>query len=220
MPKAIPARETNLLALLPPGETITYRKGGVLYKDQPDRVYYVVSGLVQTYIEGDARLLNLRLLLPGDLCGLSALEGYTGVGSAKALEEAVVLAWEPKVIAETIYDVPTLALAILSAATQESEAHRQHLSEMMAYKVQQRLARAILTYAEAVGERSNDAIVVKRRTHQWWANTVATSREIVTAHINRFAEAGALTMSKARHTSMRVFPAKLEQIAMKVQHAE
>lgn len=191
-----------------------YRRGAAIYRveESADAVYLVLSGRVRlTRVAGDGRESVLHVLKSGEVFGeVAALGAAKRPEQAVAMDDIVVAGWPAAEVHRRVLQTPQLA-AWFSAllATRLAEAH-DRIETLSFDPIPKRLARVILRHASRFGTRMADGRVrALPLTHEALAQEVATSREIITHHMNHFRANGLLNYSRRE---IEVVPERLATV--------
>lgn len=199
---AAATREQRIAA----GKTI-FREG------QPaDSVWAVKDGLVHITKSGpDGREIVLEIIPPGELFGaVVALENRPYPASAVAVEVSVVWRLPAAIARELCQKHPTLRAAILEQVTSRLRSAHERLRSVALERVEQRLARMLLTLAEKIG-RQEDGIMVLSVTRQELADMIGTTVETTIRITSKWQHAGVI--SSSRHQIGLTDPSALKKIA-------
>ena len=199
---AAATREQRIAA----GKTI-FREG------QPaDSVWAVKDGLVHITKSGpDGREIVLEIIPPGELFGaVVALENRQYPASAVAVEVSVVWRLPAAIARELCQKHPTLRAAILEQVTSRLRSAHERLRSVALERVEQRLARMLLTLAEKIG-RQEDGIMVLSVTRQELADMIGTTVETTIRITSKWQHAGVI--SSSRHQIGLTDPSALKKIA-------
>jgi CRP-like cAMP-binding protein len=207
------SRPESLLATLPVSNTCSYRKGEIIYRsdDVLTKVYLVLSGMVAIswVAEGEARAL-LEVRGPEELFGEFAfLGGQRGNERAVALGNVTVMMWDAAVLEEMLCERPGTGMALLSTVARRNSEYGARIASLARETVESRLAGSLISFAKRLGEPDEAGwIRLMPLTHELLAGYVATSRGLITMHMNRFRREGWLTYSS---TSIRIQPEGLRR---------
>ena len=199
---AAATREQRIAA----GKTI-FREG------QPaDSLWAVKDGLVHITKSGpDGREIVLEIIPPGELFGaVVALENRPYPASAVAVEVSVVWRLPAAIARELCQKHPTLRAAILEQVTSRLRGAHERLRSVALERVEQRLARMLLTLAEKIG-RQEDGIMVLSVTRQELADMIGTTVETTIRITSKWQHAGVI--SSSRHQIGLTDPSALKKIA-------
>ena len=189
------------LDYLPCSTIQEFKRGEVIYSQdqQSDSLYLVLSGAVKiTRLAIHGREMLLDLYVTDEFFGESSLTGsYNHCEQALSHQTTMLMAWPTAVIEELIVKRPRLAVALLQAFGQRSQAFTQRIESLFFDPIDRRLARSLLRFSERLGTPQPDgSLVMEPLTHELLAQYVGTSREVVTCHMMKFRRLGYLTYSR------------------------
>ncbi len=189
------------LAYLPHASISEYRKGETIYdQTRPaSSIYLVIEGKVKVCRVSDNGVSTLvDIYQPDDLFGESAfVSSSRGAELSTAFENTRVMGWTATEIEEISERRPELAIALLQLFVYRSQLFQQRIEDFTVDNIARRLARALLCFAERMGQVTQDGRVEMRAfTHELLAQYVGTSREIVTHYMNQFRRKGYLSYSR------------------------
>ena len=159
----------------------------------PDLVYFVKAGRVKisTY-SPDGKEQILALLERGDLFG-ELVPTEHGPTRVEAFDYCVVCSLQRAVFEDIIRNTPEVALQVIRVLARRLLAAEREIEDLALRDVPGRLAALLLRLAEEYGEPHGRGIrLALRLTHQDLANMVGSTRETITAMINRFRDEGLL----------------------------
>ncbi|HZT72297.1 MAG TPA: Crp/Fnr family transcriptional regulator [Terriglobales bacterium] len=192
----------------------SYHRGAVVYRvEQPaDSVYLVLNGRVRlTRVAGDGRESVLHVLRGGEVFGeVAALEGKQRQEQASALDDLTVAAWPAAEVHRRAQQTPQLAAWFSSLLARRLQEAHDRIETLSFDPIPKRLARTILRHAQRFGTVLQDGrIRALPMTHEALAQEVATSREIITHHMNHFRARGLLNYSRK---AIEVAPDRLASV--------
>ncbi len=128
--------------------------------DPAARVYVVASGRVKLQgVHPDGRVVLHRLAGPGDVFGALALLGEENYPvTAEAWEPAEALGWTGDHLRGLAADHPQLAWNLLRVAARRVRELQGRVEELVAERVERRIARALLRLARQVGRRTEEGV--------------------------------------------------------------
>src|SRR5512140_3335373 len=143
--------------------------GKVLFGEgqSADSLWAVKEGLIHIVKHGpEGREMVLEVIPPGELFGaVVALENRPYPASAVAVEPSVVWCMPASLARALCLKYPTLRAAILDQVTSRLRSAHERLRSVALERVEQRLARMLLTLAEKIGQRK-DGMTVLHVTRQ------------------------------------------------------
>jgi CRP-like cAMP-binding protein len=177
-----------------------------------DSLWAVKAGLIHIVKHGpQGRDIVLEVIPPGELFGaVVALENRPYPASAMAAEDSVVWRLPASFARELCQKHPTLRAAILDQVTSRLRNAHERLRSVALERVEQRLARMLLTLAEKIGQQS-DGVTVLNVTRQELADMIGTTVETTIRVTSKWQQAG--LVSSSRHQLGLTDPAGLTKIA-------
>jgi CRP/FNR family transcriptional regulator len=144
-----------------------------------------------------------------DFFGESALLGVPRYAErATAIDNSTLMSWTTREIEEHSERQPKLGIALVQMLVKRGEDYQNRLQSMALEKTPERVARAMLRFAERFGTPTGDgSLQIPPLTHQLISEYVGTSREIVTYQMNRLRHRGVLRYSR---TGIQVYPDALK----------
>jgi len=180
--------------------------------DPSDRIYLLRSGRVKLYMLSDeGREITLAIMEPGDIFGETALVNPAARQVfAEALDDAIVAVMGLADFEALMRGQPGVALKVTQAIGQQLIRTQRQVESLAFADVSTRLARFLLDQVAERGERQNGRGVrlPLALTHQEMANLLGTTRETLTATLNRFVDAGVLAV-EGRGTLLVLQPGEL-----------
>ncbi len=167
--------------------------------DPSDRVYLLKSGRVKLYmLSEDGREITLAIMEPGDIFGETALVNPAGRQVfAEALDDARVAVLGLRDFEALVRGQPDVALKVTQAIGQQLIRTQRQVESLAFADVSTRLARFLVEQTAERGEPLNGGTPVRLAlalTHQEMANLLGTTRETLTSTLNRFVDAGLLSV--------------------------
>ena len=177
-----------------------------------DGLWAVKEGLVHIIKHGpEGREIVLEIIPPGELFGaVVALEDRPYPASAVAAEDSVVWRMPASLARELCQKYPTLRAAILDQVTSRLRGAHERLRSLALERVEQRLARMVLTLAEKIGQEK-DGVAVLNVTRQELADMIGTTVESTIRVTSKWQQAG--IVSSSRHQLGLTDPVMLRKIA-------
>lgn len=157
--------------------------------DMATSFYIVLHGgirLVEHTHEG--RNVHLKLYGRGDIFGLLAVSGaYPYPAGAQAICNSTVAAIMGTCAREMMLNHPSLALLIIDMLVKHVHGAHARLRQMASERVEQRLARTLLHYAEKFGRWTEDGISIDiPLSQQALADFVATTLETINRTLSKW----------------------------------
>ena len=207
-----PAETEDALSYLPRKPVTTYRKGQRIFDEQNPSagLHLVVRGRVKLSIPVEAGTESIiDIFGTDDFFGESALLGVPRYSErATAIDNSSLMSWTTREIEEQSDRQPKLGIALVQMLVRRGEDYQDRLQSMALEKTPERVARAMLHFAERFGTSTPDgSIQIPPLTHQLISEYVGTSREIVTYQMNRLRHRGVLRYSR---TGIQVYPEALQ----------
>jgi len=175
------------------------RAGKVLFSEgqAADTLWAVKAGVVHIVKSGaEGREIVLEVVPPGELFGaVVAVEGRPYPASAVAAEDGVVWRMPAALARELCQKHPTLRASILEQVTTRLRGAHDRLRSLALERVEQRLARMLLTLAEKIGQR-RDAVTVLSVTRQELADMIGTTVETTIRITSKWQQAGLIRSSR------------------------
>jgi CRP/FNR family transcriptional regulator, cyclic AMP receptor protein len=189
-----------------------YDRGEVLFHrgDDSAAAHALVDGLVKvSAITSDGREVVFGIAGPGSLVGdIAAVVGHRRSASARALVAVRSLALPGDVLREAIRSSPALAVLMLESAADRLAAADDQRLEFAGLDVLGRVARRLLTLADALGVPSDGGVVLDPMLSQEdLASWTAASREAVNRALAQLRSLGCV-----RYEGRRTVLADLEAL--------
>jgi CRP-like cAMP-binding protein len=185
----------------------------IFTEGQPAESFWAVKeGLVHIIKSNpEGREIVLQVIPPGELFGaVVAVEKRVYPASAVAAVDSVVWRLPASLARDLCQKYPSLRSAILDqVGVRLREAH-ERLRSLALERVEQRLARMLLTLAEKMG-REKDGVTVLDVTRHELADMIGTTVETTIRITSKWQQAG--IVGSARHEVGLLDPASLRRIA-------
>ena len=165
--------ESALFRGLPPGdvETILRRarrarveRGGPLFRQggRAGAIYVLVRGKLKlTRLHPDGQEVIVRIIGPGDVFGAVAALGDTVYPvSAVAVQAGEALAWDGQAMGRLLVEYPGVALNAMRILVARVHELQDRLSELVAERVEQRLAQAVLRLIAQAGTKTAEGVLL------------------------------------------------------------
>lgn len=191
---------------IPAGKTI-------FVEGQPAEGFWAVkAGLVHIVRHGpEGRGIVLEVIPPGELFGaVVALQDRPYPASAVAAEDSVVWSMPASLARQLCQQHPALRAAILDQVTGRLRGAHERLRSVALERVEQRLARLLLTLADKIGQ-PKDGVTMLNVTRQELADMIGTTVESTIRLTSKWQQAG--IVSSSRHQLGLTDPAELRKIA-------
>jgi len=160
--------------------------------DTTDCLCILKKGLAKLISLSDkGRETILHILKPDEVFGELLLSEEKRPFTAITLEDSVVMVISKESFLELLSVAPTLALNFIRLLSKRLATVEKAVAESSHTWSYHRLARILLQLSEECGEEVPAGTLINvRLTHEDLANLIGTSRETVTAQLNKFTRAG------------------------------
>jgi cAMP-binding proteins - catabolite gene activator and regulatory subunit of cAMP-dependent protein kinases len=139
-------------------------KGAALFEQgDPARAFFVLADgrLKVTQVTADGQQVTLRYIGPGEMFGCVAVSGQSSYpGTASAVVDSVVLAWQANRASELIERHPKFGARVLRTMGDRVQEAHARLREMATERVERRVARTLLRLAREAGKRTEHGIAI------------------------------------------------------------
>lgn len=164
-----------------------------------DGLWAVKDGLIHIVKFGpEGREIVLEVIPPGELFGaVAALESRRYPASAVAVEPSHVWCLPAPVARDLCQKHPTLRAAILGQVTGRLRQAHDRLRSIALERVEQRLARMLLTLSEKIGQRHGTSIELNV-SRQELADMIGTTVETTIRITSKWQQAGIIKSSRHR----------------------
>jgi len=198
--EVVPAADLEHLRRL--GRALSLGRGARVYRqgEAAEQVFLLLSGRVKSVmVSASGQEALLRLHLPGNLLGLSAL-GSDPVREADAVvTEAAELAAIPRAaFASAMASRPGLAAGLVRLLVDRMRDFHLRVGEVAALSVEQRVARALLSLSRPDPMEGGLAGRPVTLTHEEFAQLLGTRRPTASATLARLAAAGLIRSGRGR----------------------
>lgn len=197
------------------GEAQRFRRHSYVYTpNQPAHALYLLhSGQVGLQLlSPEGRALTVKVVEPGQMFGLSALDGGERYDTyAQALQPVHVTSAPRAAVYAAVATTPGLATALIDTLGLHRQTVNRRLEEVVFKSVPARLASVLLEMSEEQPTGPQPQQRVARRTHQQLAEMVNAYRETVTKIINQFRDARLLDVDRSGITLLN--PSRLRELA-------
>ncbi len=158
--------------------TMDVPSGAVVYReDDAARCFVVVSGLLRSFVSStDGRQINFRYARSGDVLGPASVMGDPLPVTIQALMPSSIVAIRVDSLNRMLATDPEVARVCAEELTRELTKALEDVALSAFYSVRQRFARQLLDRAAD----SDGAHLVSDVSHQELADSIASSREVVT----------------------------------------
>ena len=171
------------------------KKGETLYLQgsSDTSVYILKEGAVKiTKLTPHGKEITLDIFKAGSIFGeMTAVELQERSESAEAVEDAVICIMKKEDFERIMQQAPCLSTQITRVAGLRRCNIENKLIDLLFSTVEQRLARALLNLVDDFGIVSGEGYLLKiKLTHRDYAALTASTRETVTATLNKFRSDG------------------------------
>ena len=189
------------LAYLPHRPIREIQRDAAIYgeADQANGLYLLLRGRVAL---ARCALRETEVVL--DVLGKDQLFGLGGllyldrrIERAIALEPCTVMYWSSDDIVQQIEREPRLGVALIQAVTVRMSDDLSRIQALSGQTTPERLALTLMLFSERFGKNGHDGSAeLPHLTHKLLSDCIGTSREVVTAQMNRLRRKGYLTYSR------------------------
>ncbi|MCU0480330.1 MAG: Crp/Fnr family transcriptional regulator [Anaerolineae bacterium] len=193
-PRALEAIESAGRILSLSANHTLYYKG-----DLANSFYVVLKGgirLVDYTAEG--RTIHIKLYGAGDVLGLLAISGaYPYPHAAEAIEATQIFAIRGEDIRYLAITYPEIGLAVIDGLVAHIHEAHHRIAKQFAERVEQRLATALLHYAQKFGTKIDDGVSLDIAiSQQSLADFVGTTLESVNRTLSQWGKNGWVRVSR------------------------
>jgi len=189
------------LAYLPCSTIQEYRKGQLIYsQDQPSTKFFlIIAGWVKvSRLTDDGKQVVVDIYQADEFFGESTFLGsQTYREQVTAVEETRLMTWDVSVVEDLMMKRPQLGIALLQILASRTTGFKARIESLAVDTIERRLARTLVRLSERFGVAEDDGTVsMMALTHEFLAQYVGTTREIVTLHMNKIRTQGSLQYSR------------------------
>jgi CRP/FNR family cyclic AMP-dependent transcriptional regulator len=175
--------------------------GQIFYapEESGDRLYILRRGRVRIYkLSPEGRALTLLVLEPLSIFGEMALvDEWQHDSFAEAMSDVTIGVIGRSEMRAILNRHPAVGLRFMNIMSQRVRALESKLADIAFKSVPQRLATVLLSLADTLSERHDDAPpAVVRYTHQQLAEMIGSYRETVTKAVGEFREASLIRVEE------------------------
>jgi CRP-like cAMP-binding protein len=165
--------------------------------DPATRVFLVVEGKVKILCH-ESRRVVVDIYRSDELFGESVLARHPyRMEQAVATEPTKLMSWTQEEIERHAASSPKSATALIRFAVRRSQDFASRIESFSNDKIERRLRRALVRFAGRFGGEAEDGTVkMEALTHEFLAQYVGTSREIVSQYMSKFKRTGYLQYSR------------------------
>lgn len=194
-----------------PAGAIVYREG------DPPRCFVVLSGLLRSFMSSrDGRQVTFRYGKRGDVMGLASVVGDPLPVTIQAMTASAVVAVRVDALRRMLAVDPAVARACSAELTRQLNQALDGVAESSFHSVRQRLARVLLDLAS----ESEGPHLAAQISHQELADSIATSREVVTRTLHEMRADGLVETGHDRLVVLLDVPAILHEVETERLEAE
>ncbi len=180
-------------------------KNGTMFEqgDRADTFYILVDGRLKvSQTTPSGQQVVIRYIGPGEFFGCVAVAGQTEYpGTATAAVDSVAIGWDAAASKALMERFPKFAInALGTMGARVREAHTR-IREMSTEQVEQRVARAILRFAQQAGKRVENGVRIDfPLSREDIAQMTGTTLHTVSRILSRWEEAGLVESGRQRIT--------------------
>lgn len=175
-------------------------RGERLFREgaEADAVWAVDEGVVHILKSGpDGREMVLEVIPPGELFGaVAAIESRPYPAGAMAVEDGAVWVLAASVARDLSRRYPTVRAAIFEQVASRLRSAHERLRSVALERVEQRLARAVLSLADKIGQRQGEKVALAV-TRQELADMTGTTVETAIRVTSRWQSQGLVSSSRS-----------------------
>jgi CRP-like cAMP-binding protein len=130
--------------------------------DPADRLHVLLEGSLKlSQVTPDGQQVIMRYIRAGDAFSvLSVLDGLEYPGSAEAVDDCQILAWDRAIMKDLMRRYPSIALRVLEVVAGHVQEFQDRLRELSTERVERRIARALLRLASQTGRKTSEGVLV------------------------------------------------------------
>ncbi len=195
------SEEDDPLMYLPCSTIVEYPRGGIIYAPgQPcTNIYVVIAGIIQVArVSENTPPVIVDVYRTDDFFGEGALIKLPSrFEQAQALEKTLLMTWKAEDVERLMEQRPSLAMAFMRIMAQRELDFGERMQSMSRNSIASRLARSLLRFSDRLGTPTGDGFVRMRGfTHEFLAQYVGTSRELVNVSMTQFRRQDLLRYSR------------------------
>lgn len=179
-----------------------YEKGEMIFfsGEAAKRLYILHEGMMkQVRVTASGREQIVRVLYPGDFLGELALFGNATLeGYAETLEPAVICHLRGDDLREKLVHFPAISVKILEKVSDRLGQAEQHIEQLGAHPVEERVAGILLQLAEHGKMKGDKVYFTLPFTKGDLASLIGTSQESLSRKLTTFQDQGLITMEGQR----------------------
>lgn len=174
----------------------------VFFQGNPHNgIYILESGCVRTYYSGPSgREITLAYWTPGHFVGGPEVFGNgTHMWSGKAVEPSELLHIKGNDLRSLMERFPSLAVGIVEGLVYKGKCYSALVHMLGTRSVLERLAQLLIILVDLDGVQQPDGIRIERDlTHEELSNMVGSTRQWITASLDRFQKQGLVRVEEGR----------------------
>jgi CRP-like cAMP-binding protein len=183
------------------GKIFTLNANQTLYYkgDLANSFYIILSGGIRLIdFTPEGRSVHIKIYGVGDCFGLLAVSGhFPHSHSAEAIEETQIFAVHGDEIRQLILTYPEIGLAVIDALVVHVHEAHTRVTKQFSERVEQRLATAILHYAQKFGTQIEDGVSLDIAiSQQALADFVGTTLESINRTLSQWGKNGWVRVSR------------------------
>lgn len=170
------------------------------YKGDPANSFYIVlkGGIRLVDYTAEGRTIHIKLYGAGDTLGLLAISGvYPYPHAAEAIEASQIFAIRGEDIRHLALTYPEVGLAVIDGLVVHIHEAHNRIAKQFAERVEQRLATALLHYAQKFGTQIDDGVSLDIAiSQQSLADFVGSTLESVNRVLSQWGKNGWVRVSR------------------------
>lgn len=170
------------------------------YKGDPANSFYIVlkGGIRLVDYTAEGRTIHIKLYGVGDCLGLLSISGsYPYPHSAEAIEATQIFAIRGEDIRQLTMTYPEVGLAVIDSLVAHIHEAHGRIAKQFAERVEQRLATALLHYAQKFGTQIEDGVSLDVAiSQQSLADFVGSTLESVNRTLSQWGKSGWVRVSR------------------------
>ncbi|MEO8105515.1 MAG: Crp/Fnr family transcriptional regulator [Candidatus Saccharibacteria bacterium] len=185
------------------GRRVTYKKGEIILRpdDQTTDIYFIVSGLVKSYVIDDHGEHYIHIVFTDDeifpLAWIINKEGLDLYFEAQT--DCSIIRLAKRIFLKAIKTDAEVAFSMLSKILDQYVLYQARVDNLEYKTARQRLAYRLIFMCRRFGMQNDDgAIVLPRLTHSDLASTINLARESVSRELSRFEKLGLISSQDGR----------------------
>jgi CRP/FNR family transcriptional regulator, cyclic AMP receptor protein len=188
------------LLYLPCSTILEYGRSEIIYTDEDPctDIYVVITGMVRvSRLAEHGQKVIVDIYSTDEFFGEAALVQSRRGEQAMALEKTMLMAWKSADVEELAERRPGLALALVKMMVRREIEFGDRLQSLLLDSIAVSLAKSLLRLSDRLGTPGENGFVRMRSfTHEFLAQYVGTSRELVNTCMNQFRRRNLLRYSR------------------------